>query len=263
MTIDTERLDDDTVLVTLNRPDRLNALDQHHVTELHRTIEELSAFGTARVVLLSGAGRSFCAGLDLKDGGSAPGSEQLGRVQWSMMFQQRFSGVILALRKMAPVVIAVVNGPAVGAGLALALACDLRVAGPTATFAVANVKIGLSGCDIGTSYHLPRLVGFNHAADMMLTGRTVHADEAGRIGLCALADDPWATAIDLGRSIAANSPFGVWMTKDVMWANVDAPNLEAALQLEDRTQVLASLTGDMREAVEAFRTGRSPKFSNR
>jgi len=263
MTIDQETVDESILLVTLNRADRLNALDQDHVTALREVLDGVAGYGRTRVVILTGAGRGFCAGLDLKGGGAVPDSDGLGEVQWSMLFQKRFSGLVLGMRKMAPIVIAAVNGVAVGAGFALALGADLRVAGPGARFAVANVKIGLSGCDVGTSYHLPRLVGMQHAADLMLTGRTIDALEAERMGMCTLADDPVAAAIELARAITRNSPFGIAMTKEVMWANADATSFEAALQLEDRTQVLGSLTGDMREAVAAFGEGRPPIFTNR
>jgi len=144
----------------------------------------------------------------------------------------------------------------------MALASDVRIAAPDAKFAVANVRIGLSGCDVGTSYHLPRLVGTNAAAELMLTGRTIDAAEAERLGICRVADDALAAAVDLAREISANSPFGVWMTKEVMWANVDATSLESAIDREDRTQVLASLTDDMQEAVAAFNEKRPPRYTN-
>jgi enoyl-CoA hydratase len=263
VSIEVATVDDGIVVVTFNRPDRLNALDQDHVTQLLQTLDEHSAYGSARVVILNGAGRAFCAGLDLKERGTVEGADDLGVVQWSMLFQRRFSDVILRLRRMAPVVISAVHGPAVGAGFAMALASDVRVASPDATFAVANVRIGLSGCDVGTSYHLPRLVGMNAAAELMLTGRSIDAAEAERLGICRVADDALAAAVDLAHEIGANSPFGVWMTKEVMWANVDATSLESAIDREDRTQVLASLTDDMQEAVAAFNEKRPPRFTNR
>lgn len=262
MSIDVATVDDGIVVVTLNRPERLNALDQDHVTELLDVLDAHSAYGSARVVVLTGAGRAFCAGLDLKDGGTVPGADDLGEVQWAMLFQRRFSDVILRLRRMAPVVIGALHGATVGAGFAMALASDVRVAAPDTRFAVANVRIGLSGCDVGTSYHLPRLVGMNAAAELMLTGRTIDAAEAERLGICRVADDAFTAALDLAREIRANSPFGVWMTKEVMWANADAPSLESAIDREDRTQVLASLTGDMKEAVAAFNEKRPPRFTD-
>ena len=261
MSIEVASVDDGIVVVTFNRPERLNALDQDHVTELLRVLDDHTAYGSARVVILNGAGRAFCAGLDLKNRGTVEGADDLGVVQWSMLFQRRFSDVILRLRRMAPVVISAVHGAAVGAGFAMALASDVRIAAPDAKFAVANVRIGLSGCDVGTSYHLPRLVGTNAAAELMLTGRTIDAAEAERLGICRVADD-LAAAVDLAREISANSPFGVWMTKEVMWANVDATSLESAIDREDRTQVLASLTDDMQEAVAAFNEKRPPRYTN-
>jgi enoyl-CoA hydratase len=262
VTIDQRTIDDGIVLLTLNRPERLNALDQDHVGDLLQAFDDLSPYGRTRVVILTGAGRAFCAGLDLKDSGDVPGQADLGTVQWSMLFQKRFASLVQRLRRIPPIVIAAVNGAAVGAGCALALASDVRVVGPDGSFSVANVKIGLSGGDVGTSYHLPRLVGMNRAAEMMLTGRRVDSEEADRIGLAFRADDAVTAATELARQITANSPFGVWMTKEVMWSNVDATSLDAALDLEDRTQVLASLTADMHEAVAAFGERRPPRFTN-
>jgi enoyl-CoA hydratase len=148
--------------------------------------------------------------------------------------------------------------------MALTLAADLRVAGPDATFTVANIKVGLSGCDVGLSYHLPRAIGTTRAAELMLTGRSVGAEEAERIGLVLrVTDDVVADALELAAEVGRHTPFGLAMTKEVMWANVDAGSLDAALMLEDRTQVLASLTDDHKEAVAAFREKRPPVFRNR
>jgi enoyl-CoA hydratase len=253
-----------TALVTLDRPERLNALDHEHLAALHDELARIDADGDVRVVVLTGAGRAFCAGMDLRNPGVPPGAAGLGPVQYFVAFQRHFATLVRRIRSLRAVVIAAVNGHASGAGMALTLAADLRVAGPEATFTVANIKVGLSGCDVGLSYHLPRAIGTTRAAELMLTGRSVGAEEAERIGLVLrVTDDVVADALALADEVGRHTPFGLAMTKEVMWANVDAGSLDAALMLEDRTQVLASLTDDHKEAVAAFREKRAPEFRNR
>jgi enoyl-CoA hydratase len=172
---------------------------------------------------------------------------------------------VTRLRALSKPVIAAVNGPATGGGLALALACDVRVAAESARFNVAFIRVGLSGCDIGVSYLLPRLVGASRAFELMLTGRMIDAAEADRIGLVSkMVPDGKVldAALDTAELIRANSPFGVWMTKEVMWDNLEASSLQAAIDLENRTQLLSSYTGDMREALAAFLEKRPPRFSD-
>jgi len=251
-------------LVTLDRPERQNALDHAHLAELHAQLASLDADPDVRVVVLTGAGRAFSAGLDLRDPGTPPGGEgDIGQVQFFVAFQRHFATLIKRVRSMRPVVIAAVNGHASGAGMALALSADLCVAGPAATFTVANIRVGLSGCDLGISYHLPRAIGTTRAAELMLTGRPVSAGEAARIGLVLrITDDVVADALALADEVGHHSPLGLSLTKETLWANVDAGSLDAALALEDRTQVLASMTGDHREAIDAFREKRPPVFRN-
>jgi enoyl-CoA hydratase/carnithine racemase len=153
---------------------------------------------------------------------------------------------------------------AVGGGLALALAADLRVATRTARFGAVFIKVGLSACDVGVSYFLPRLVGPTRAAELMLTGRHFSGDEADRFGMLnALVDEgeQVAAAVALGERIAENSEYGIWMTKRGLWAAVDAPSLRHAIELENRTQVLGTFTGGMTEAMTAFQTGRTPEWT--
>jgi enoyl-CoA hydratase len=241
-------------MITLNRPDRLNALSVELIEALHAAFDAADADERVRAVVLTGAGRGFCAGFDLKsdraaelakDGPMAVPARLLGQSHWS--------AAVGKLRKMRPVIIAAVNGPAAGGGLGLALAADLRVAAPSASFIVANIRIGLSGGEMGISYALPRLVGTGRAAELMLTGRSLSAAEALGWGLVnSVADDAKAAALQLAGSVVANSRFGVEMTKELLALAVDAPNFEAVEALENRTQVLASMTGDMAAAVGAF-----------
>lgn len=254
------------VVLRLNRPERLNAIDFEAVKELHASLDDVAADRDCRVVILTGAGRGFCAGLDLTGPGQAPGTEGMGRAQSGMKSQELIAALVPKMRKLPQPVIAAVNGPAAGGGLALALAADVRVAARSARFGVAFVRLGLSGCDIGVSWMLPRLVGASKAFELMLTGRVIDAAEADRMGLVfKVVDDDalMASCLDTARLIAANSPFGVWMTKEVMWANLETPGLEAGIDRENRTQVLASMTGDMAEAVTAFLEKRPPRFEQK
>lgn len=247
-------------LLTLRRPARLNALSWPLIDELHETLAAAAKL-PLRVLVLTGEGRGFCSGLDIADEGSLTGP---GSVQANLDRQERVASLALALRNLPMPVIAAVNGPAAGGGLALALACDIRLCAPAARFNVAFVRIGLSGCDVGVSFLLPRIVGLGVASELMLTGRLVDADEAVRIGLAnrvVEADDLLEAALALGREIAANSPFGVRMTKQVLRRNIEATSLEAAIELENRTQVLATRTDDLREALTAFRERRPPSFT--
>lgn len=238
----------------LARPRRLNALDDDAVLEIDRLLDVVGADEACRVVILTGTGRGFCAGFDLTLAADAPGSEH-GETQAWMRRQERFAGIVARLRGLRQPVIAAINGPANGAGLGLALAAEIRVAARSASFNSAFVKVGMSSCDIGVSWLLPRAIGLSRAFDMMLTGRMVDADEAARIGLVSeVVDDDrlLPRALEIARNIAANSAFGVWMTKRGTWANVETPSLAAAIELENRTQILVRTTGDLRRAAEAL-----------
>ena len=250
-------------VLTLDRPDRLNALSQVLIGELHDVFDQLAADRSTTVVVLTGAGRGFCAGVDLQEMGSAEGSEALRGPMRGMATQEHLSTLITHIRRIPQPVIAAVNGAAVGGGMALACACDVRVASASARFGTQFIKVGVSGCDVGISYTLPRLVGASRAFELILTGRIIGAEEAERIGLVSrvTADGEVVdAAVEVAEIIAGHSPFGVWMTKEVLWANLDAPNVETAMHLEDRTQILAINTGDFKEAAAAFVEKRPPRF---
>jgi enoyl-CoA hydratase len=180
--------------------------------------------------------------------------------------QHRIASLIPRLRSLRVPVIAAVNGPAAGGGLALALGSDVRIAAASARFGVAFIKIGLSGCDIGVSWLLPRLVGASRAHELMLTGRVIDAAEAERIGLVARVvpdDELLDEALVTARQIRSNTPLGVWLTKEAMWSALEIPSQRAAIDVENRQQILASLTDDMSEAVSAFLEKREPDYGNR
>lgn len=258
-----DRPHDGVARLTLNRPERLNALTWGLMEELREALHGIAADHDVRSVVLTGAGRGFCAGLDLKQ---RDDDDPLGSgddVVTVFRRQELVASLAIALRAMPQPVIAAVNGPASGGGMALALAADVRLCSTAARFNAAFVRIGLSGGDVGVSYLLPRLVGAGMAAELLFTGRPVEAEEAARIGLANRVVEPgalMAAALDMAAQIAANSPFGVWMTKQILYRNADATSLEAAIDLENRTQVLAARTDDAREAVEAFTGRRAPAF---
>jgi enoyl-CoA hydratase len=253
-------------VVRLDRPDRLNAMNHELVQDLHDVLDGLRSDRSTRVVVLTGSGRGFCAGLDLKGAGRAPGTDGLGRVPAGMVSQQHIASLVPKMRSLRQPIIAAVNGPAAGGGLALALASDVRLASPEARFNVAFVRIGLSGCDIGVSWLLPRLIGASRAFELLLTGRIVDAAEADRLGLVSRVVDDRPVldaALDVADEMLANSPTGVWMTKEVMWSQLEIGSLQAGIDLENRTQIMTSMTEDMAEALRAFAEKRPPSFGDR
>ncbi len=260
-----DRSHDGVAVVTLDRPEARNAMDAEMIAALHETFASLHEDRSCRVIVLTGAGAGFCAGLDLKAGATPPAAQGLGRAQAGLATQQSIANLVPRMRSMRPVVIAAVNGAASGGGLALALASDIRVAAASARFNVAFVRVGLSGCDIGVSWLLPRLIGASRAYELMLTGRFVDAAEAERIGLVTrvVADgEVVAAALDHAELILANSPFGVQMTKEVMWSQLEVGSLTAGIDLENRTQLLAATTADLGEAMAAFVEKRPPRFTD-
>jgi len=252
-------------VIEMNDPPRYNALTSAMVGDLKARLAETRDDRAIRSVVLTGAGRGFCSGANMTGGEELPErARDRGRVGMIQVLQEQLAELILAVRELPVPVIAAVHGAAVGGGLALALACDLRVASPDAFFASHFIRVGLSSCDVGTSYTLPRVVGPTRAAELMLTGRRFGAEEADRIGMLNRVvprEELRATALELGESIAANSEFGVYMTKIGMWANLDAPSLRHAIELENRTQVLGTFTGNMAEAARAFVEKRDPVWN--
>jgi enoyl-CoA hydratase len=252
-------------ILTLNRPDKLNAMTADLVTELYDALTSVATDRECRAVVLTGAGRGFCAGLDLGGYGEVPGTENAGRIEAGFATQTHIARLVGRFRTLPQPVIAAVNGAASGGGLAMALASDVRIGAASARFNVAFVRLGLSGCDIGVSWLLPRLIGASKAWELMLTGRIIDAEEADRIGLLLKVvpdGELLDAALETAGLIAANSPWGVRMTKEVMWSQLEVGSLAAGIDLENRTQVLSSMTGDMLEAIRAFAEKRPPQFGN-
>jgi enoyl-CoA hydratase len=245
---------DGVVLLRLNRPERLNALNEELGGELRRTFASLATEHDVRVVILTGTGRGFCSGIDVRNFGAGmldAGDPAIER----MRFQEMMAGLPQAVRALPQPVIAAVNGPAVGGGLALCLSSDIRICSASASFANAAILLGLSGAEMGMSYYLPRIVGLSVAADWMLTGRAVPAEEAFQRGLVSeLVDDGHLIdhAIERASQIAALSPLGVQMTKRALQVNTDASDLAAAVELENRNQVITHATQEAADARERW-----------
>ena len=242
----------DIAVLTLNRPEKLNALNYELVEEFHSALDELGANNDCRVVVLTGAGRGFCSGLDLTDPSppQAGGGTEFPRS--GMRWQERIANLTARIHRLRQPVIAAVNGPAYGGGFGFAMACDIRIASESARFCTQFIKLGLGGCDIGVSYTLPRIIGAGPAFDMILTARVVDADEALRLGLVSrLSGSVVDDALKIAETLCSYGKFGVESTKQVMWANLEASSLEAALHVENRSQILASTSGEMLEAANA------------
>jgi enoyl-CoA hydratase len=252
-------------LLTLNRPERLNAMSIELVIDLYDALEAAAADNDCYVVVLTGAGRGFCSGLDLKDYGVIPNIDGLtvGRIaQRSMRY---YSRLVPAIRRMPQPVIAAINGPSYGGGMCLALAAELRFANPTATFNSTGIVNGLTSTELGASWLLPRLIGAAHANDILLTGRTVEADEALRMGLVSRVvpeADLLDTALDVAERMTTYSPYGLAMTKDILWVNLETTSLESAIEIEDRNQLMLGFTENLPEAIRAFDEKREPVYTD-
>lgn len=263
--VQVERVQADLAILRLDRANRLNAMDFAALQHLSEAVDELSSDAAIRVIIITGNGAGFCAGLDLKSILDAEGRSALN-VPEAYALQERFEGVIRRFRASSKTVIAAVNGVAVGAGFALALVADIRIASSAASFHIGAVKIGLTAGECGISYHLPRMIGASRAFEIMLTGRPVDAHEAERTGLVAAVVAPEALmdrVLECARQVLRNSPYATHHTKRVMWANLDAGGLEPALELENHAQVLALMTEDFAEAARAFVCKRPPVFCGR
>jgi enoyl-CoA hydratase len=253
-------------LVTLNRPERMNSMAFDVMVPLRTVLEELRFDNDVRVVVLTGAGRGFSSGADHKSAGSVPHVEGLTRPTFALRSMEVLDEVILALRKLHQPVIAAVNGAAIGGGLCLALACDIRVAATGAYFRAAGINNGLTASELGLSYLLPRAIGASRAFEIMLTGRDVDAAEAERIGLVSRVvetDDLLPTCYGMAERMAAFSRPGIELTKRTLWSGLDAGTLEGHMQAEGLGQLFVRLlTANFEEAVAARAEKRAPVFTD-
>jgi len=261
-TLELERRDH-IAWLTMNRPDALNSLNRAMVTELRDFFTGLGEDRDTRLVVLRGAGRAFCAGLDLKESQGSDGAAD-GSVQAGLRAQRRISDLVMFMRRAPQPIIACVQGPACGGGMALALGADVRIAGESMRMNAAFIRIGLSACDVGVSYFLPRMVGASVAAELLLTGNFIEAPRAEKLGLVSRvvpdAELP-AAAQALADDMLRNSPLGLRLTKECLNASIDAGSLDAAIAMEDRNQILCSRSNDFREGIAAFLQKRKPEYS--
>jgi enoyl-CoA hydratase/carnithine racemase len=253
--------------VTLNRPEHLNALDPALIDALNVYFQGLQRNRDTRVVVLKGAGKNFCAGLDLKAAmARRAGQQEPPGVTESLDSQRRIADIVMLMRRCPQPIISLVQGAAAGGGFALALASDIRIATRSARMNCAFIKLGLGGCDIGTSYFLPRLVGVSVASELILTGRFIGAERALAVGLVSEvvdedkldeAAEPYVDAM-----ITA-SPVGLRLSKECLNMSVDAGSLEAVIAMEDRNQVLCSRSEEFSEGIRAFLEKRKPVYIRR
>jgi enoyl-CoA hydratase len=256
-------LTDGIARLTLNRPDRLNSFNVDMHAEVRDVLTRVRDDATCRVLVLTGAGRGFCAGLDLHDRGVPPNSHDLSFSRLAMRSMSYMSDVVPAMRGIPQPIVAAINGPAYGGGMCLTLGADIRYASESAVFCSAGIINGLTSSELGATYLLPRAVGTSNAAELLLTGRKIDAHEALRIGLVSrvLPDDALLDhALDTASEMCDLSPFGVMMTKQTMWSNLEIASLHAAIDLENRNQLLAGYTGNLDEAIAAFREKRKPVY---
>ncbi len=255
-----ETIADGIALVTLQRPERLNAIDGSLIDGMDAALDRLAS-GEFRVGILTGAGRGFCAGADLSGTGQPWTKPAAAPFKTMYDSQVRLTDQLTRLYELPIPMVAAVNGVAVGGGLSYALHCDVRIAAEAARFGSVFIKAGLSSMDMGTSYLLPKIVGAGRARELMLTGRIIDAREAERIGLVqevVEADRLLPAALELAQLIGANNPFGVWQTKIGLNAALDAPSLRHAKEIENRTQILTGFTSNPTEAARAHMEKRDP-----
>jgi len=246
-------------LLTLNRPESLNAMNGDMLEDFDELFEFLIRDEPLRVIIITGKGRGFCAGADLADAAKYADTEYFADPErFLKLVQERYASIILGIRRIPQPVIAAVNGPAAGGGFSLALACDIRIASPEASFIASFINIGLSGGELGTSYLLPRLIGLSRASEILYTGRKYLADEAERSGLVSRVvpqEELIDAAVSYARPMLEKSVGGLKYTKRALDQNIDAPSLEAAINLENRNQTIMVFSKHFFDLVKSFVQG--------
>jgi enoyl-CoA hydratase/carnithine racemase len=265
-------------ILTLNRPEKLNAMSFQMIKDLHEIFDSLMVNLDCRVVILKAEGKAFCAGLDLKESTILQSKKKPPELKEKFPFlnapdkdiikaklyaQWYTSNIIVKMRKISQPIIALIQGAASGAGFAFSLAADIRIASSKARFNNAFINVGFSGSDLGSSYYLPRLIGMSRATDILYSGRFVDAYEAERIGLVIRVVEK-ENLLDAANMLAENmlhkSPLGLRMTKQALNLSLDSPSLETILQLESRGQMLCSTSDDIMEGIQSFFERRDPKY---
>lgn len=261
----TEKVRPHVTVLRLNRTNRLNAMSFELMTALYDALNAVAADNNTWVVVLTGEGRGFCSGLDLEDPGVIPGIEGMSLSRIGIVAMSHFSRIIPAMREIPQPIIAAINGPAYGGGMCLSLGADLRFAAQSAEFNATGIVNGLTSTELGASYMLPRLIGASRANDILLTGRKVGAEEAERIGLVSrVVPDGRVVdhAIEVAEGMCEFSPYGLHMTKKVCWANLETASLLAAIELEDRNQLLLGNTENLIECIMARKQNRKPVYKD-
>ena len=252
--------------ITLNRPDAMNAFTFAMYTEFIDLLNAIKFDPKIRVVILTGVGKGFCTGHDLRAGGSPAWVDpELGKAYRTKHTMSVLASIPSLMRALPQPIICGINGTVAGMGYALPLACDISIAAKSAKF-VNSIHNAATGCELGMSYLLPRAVGAQRAAEILLTARPVLADEAERIGLVlrAVPDEELQDAcLEIAKSIIVNVPLGVWATKQSLWMNQHAGSLEQAIEMETRAVFMAQSTEDAAEKRKSFFEKRPPHFSNR
>ncbi|WP_026424325.1 enoyl-CoA hydratase family protein [Actinokineospora inagensis] len=250
-------VDDGIATVTLNRPEKLNALTFDVYADLRDLIAELPHRGDAKVLVLRGTGRGFCSGGDVEE---IIGELQAMKPAQLLEFTRMTGAVVRALRECPMPVIAAVNGVAAGAGSVLALAADFRLLTSTASFAFLFTKVGLAGADMGAAYLLPRLVGLARATELLLLGDRLDATRAENLGLGTIVDDLPAAARSLAHRLAEGPALAYSTTKVLLTREQDL-DLASAIELEAITQALLMKSDDHAEFLAAWRAGRPPVWT--
>ena len=253
-------------LVTLDRPERMNAMAFDVMVPLREALEELSFDNSVRVVVLTGAGEGFCSGADLVDPGYLPIFDGIGVPGIARRAMKVLEDVISSLRDMHQPVIAAINGPAIGGGFCLAMATDIRLAADTAYFRAAGINNGLTAAELGLSYTLPRAIGASRAFEIMLSGRDVDATEAAAIGLVSRTlpgDQLLEACYALAERIIGYSQIGVELTKQMLWAGLEAGSMHSHMNHEGHAQLFVRMTTrNFEEAIKARREKRAPVFKD-
>ena len=261
--VELEAVGETVRVVRLNRPERLNALSIELAVELDSVLAQVGADNLARVVVLTGAGDAFCSGLDLKDYGIIPNIDHLSVHRIASRSMRIYSQITKRLRSIPQPVVAAVNGVAFGGGMCLSLGCDLRIASESAVFNATGIVNGLSSAEMGAGWLLPRLIGSANSNDLLLTGRRIDAAEALRMGLVSRVvphGQVLDEALEMAASMSRYSHHGLEATKSTLWTELEISSLDAAIEFEDRNQLMAGFTDNLPEAIRAFDSGREPVY---
>jgi enoyl-CoA hydratase len=251
-------------LVTLNRPERMNAMAFDVMIPFRDRLREIGYDNDVRVVVITGAGKGFCSGADLEDAGTIPNVDGLTLPTMALRSMELLDEVITTIRRLHQPVIAAINGPAIGGGFCLTLSADIRIAAESAYFRAAGINNGLTAAELGISFLLPRAVGQSRASEIMLTGRDVSAEEADRIGLVSnvvKGEDLLATCYETADRIIGWSRPGIELTKRQLWNSLDASSLQTHMDAEGTAQLFVRITTEnFQEAIKARREKRPPVF---